>query len=90
MDMDESYTSEDVDKWVSAIETLHGQEVPGDSLGRTAEHEIGMLMSGYEFQDAPGHVLRMISQAMEIGYMRAVSDVQEGKFDDYIRLWRPI
>ena len=83
------YTEREVDAWVQAIETLYGQEVPDDSLGRTAEHEIGMLWEDYGFKDAPAPVLRMMSQAMEIGYLRAIRDARQGKFDDYLRIWRP-
>ncbi len=87
--VDDGYIEGEVDTWVNAIETLYGQEVPGGSLGRDAEHSIAMLMSGYGFQDAPIQVLRMMGHAMEIGYVRAINDVERGQFDDDIRMWRP-
>lgn len=86
--MDEGYTEYEVDQWVDAITQLHVHEVHAD-IAREVGHEIGMLMSEYGFQGAPMHVLRMMSNAMEIGYARAIYDVQDGKYDRDIRNWRP-
>lgn len=38
---------------------------------------------------APTHVLRMLVQATEIGYIAALRDVRDGKFDAEIEEWRP-
>jgi hypothetical protein len=87
MTMDED-TEYEVQQWCEAIARLHEHEVH-DDIARTAGHEMAMLWSASGFQDAPTAVLRMVVQAMEIGYARAIYDVQDGNFDDYLPRWRP-
>jgi hypothetical protein len=43
-----------------------------------------MLCSALGFQDAPIEVLRMMSNAMEIGYASALADMRDGKYDGEI------
>jgi hypothetical protein len=47
------------------------------------------LWSGFGYQDAPGDVLRVFSQAIAIGYMAALRDIRDGDFDYQIPQWQP-
>jgi hypothetical protein len=50
---------------------------------------VANLWSGYGYQEAPTHVLKMFVQAIEIGYAAALRDVRDGHFDSQIQMWRP-
>jgi hypothetical protein len=50
---------------------------------------VANLWSEYGYQDAPIEVLRMLVNAIEIGYMAALNDIRDGDLDDEIRMWRP-
>lgn len=82
-------SEEEVGGWVEAIADLHASTArePGDM--RAAEEAAANLWSGYGYQNAPAEVLRMLVQAIEIGYMAALHDVRDGSFDTDIRAWRP-
>jgi hypothetical protein len=60
---------------------------PGDE--RRAYDAVANLWSGYGYQDAPTEVIKMLVNAIEIGYMPALNDVRDGDLDDEIRMWRP-
>lgn len=82
-------SADDINDWVQAIATLH-DTVATDPGDQAAAHEAtANLWSGFGYQDAPGDVLRMFCQAIEIGYMTALRDVRDGDFDDQITEWRP-
>jgi hypothetical protein len=40
--------------------------------------------SEFGYEDVPGDVLRMLAQAIEIGYLTALRDVRNGDFDDQL------
>jgi hypothetical protein len=82
-------SADDINDWVQAIATLH-DTVATEPEDEAAAHEAAAnLWSGFGYQDAPGDVLRMFSQAIEIGYLIALRDVRDGDFDDQITEWRP-
>jgi hypothetical protein len=56
---------------------------------RTAYEAVADLWSEYGYQDAPTEVIRMLVNAIEIGYMAALNDIRDGDLDDEIRQWRP-
>ncbi len=84
-----SISEYDVNDWAEAIANLHGSTArdPGDA--RRAYNAVANLWSGYGYQDAPTEVLRMLVNAIEIGYMAALNDVRDGDLDDEIRMWPP-
>lgn len=84
-----SVSEYDVNDWTEAIANLHASTArdPGDE--RRAYDAVANLWSGYGYQDAPTEVLRMLVNAIEIGYMAALGDVRDGDLDDEIRMWRP-
>ena len=84
-----SISEYDVNGWVDAIANLHASTShdPGDA--RRAYEAVANLWSEYGYQDAPIEVLRMLVNAIEIGYMAALNDVRDGDLDDEIRMWRP-
>lgn len=84
-----SFSEYDVTGWSEAIANLHATTAhdPGDA--RTAYEAVANLWSEYGYQDAPTEVLRMLVNAIEIGYMAALNDVRDGDLDDEIRMWRP-
>jgi len=83
-----SFSEYDVDQWAEAIANLHAStgHDPGDERRAYA---VANLWSGYGYQDAPTEVIRMLVNAIEIGYMAALNDVRDGDLDDEIRMWRP-
>ena len=84
-----SVSEYDVDGWIEAIANLPASTAhdPGDA--RTAYEAVANLWSGYGYQDAPIEVLRMLVNAIEIGYMAALNDIRDGDLDNEIRMWRP-
>lgn len=58
--------------------------VPGRSSCGVAQEAAANLWSGFGYQDAPGDVLRMFAQAIEIGYLTALRDVRNGDLDDHL------
>ncbi|GGQ88218.1 hypothetical protein [Couchioplanes azureus] len=86
--MSSTYSDDDIDSWVEAIDNLHDYTTrdPGDA--RAAEHAVANLWSGDGYQDAPTHVLRMFVKAIETGYAAALRDVRDGQYDDEIETWR--
>jgi hypothetical protein len=84
-----SISEYEVNDWAEAIASLHASTAhdPGDA--RRAYDAVANLWSGYGYQDAPTEVLRMLVNAIEIGYMAALNDVRDGDLDDEIRMWRP-
>jgi hypothetical protein len=84
-----SISEYDVDSWAEAIANLHASTAhdPGDA--RAAYNAVANLWSEYGYQDAPTEVLRMLVNAIEIGYMAALNDIRDGDLDDEIRMWRP-
>ena len=87
---DMSGASEDeINDWVQAIATLHDTVATEPEDEANAREAAANLWSGLGYQDAPGDVLRMFSQAIAIGYMAALRDVRDGDFDYQIPEWRP-
>ena len=85
-----SGASEDkINDWVHAIATLHDTVATEPEDEAAARQAAANLWSGFGYQDAPGDVLRMFSQAIAIGYMAALRDVRDGDFDYQIQEWRP-
>ncbi|MFF5992881.1 hypothetical protein [Prauserella flavalba] len=82
-------TEDEINDWVQAIATLHDTVAtnPGDE--RAAREAAANLWSGFGYQDAPGDVLRMFAQAIEIGYLTALRDVRNGDLDNELADWRP-
>jgi hypothetical protein len=82
------YPESEVDSWVEAIDGLHDYVTRDPTDGRAAEGAVALLWSGYGFQDAPMHVLRMLVKAIETGYAAALRDVRDGQYDNEIETWR--
>jgi hypothetical protein len=74
-------TRKTVDEWVELIAQLHNNVAtdPGDE--REAARAAANLWSGFGCLDAPTDVLRMFVQAIEVGYMTALSDVRDGNLN---------
>lgn len=83
-----SISKYDVNDWAEAIANLHASTAhdPGDM--RTAYDAVAMLWSGYGYQDAPTEVIKMLVNAIEIGYMVALNDIRRGRLDNEIGRWR--
>ncbi|GGM23535.1 hypothetical protein ACFFX1_10485 [Dactylosporangium sucinum] len=84
-----SFSEYDVNQWAEAIANLHASTTHDSGDARQAYDAVANLWSGYGYQDAPTEVLRMLVNAIEIGYMAALNDVRSGDLDDEIRMWRP-
>jgi len=82
-------SEDEINDWVQAISTLHATVATEPADERAAREAAANLWSGFGYQDAPGDVLRMFAQAIEIGYMAALRDVRGGDFDDQRDEWRP-
>lgn len=83
-------TSEELDECTRIIDAMWEVEVTDRGYERHADHAAGMLLSGSAFQSAaPGEILDLVNRAIQVGYMAAVKDVQNGILDDDILNWRP-
>ena len=82
-------SEDDINDWVQGIATLHDTVATEPEDEAAAREAAANLWSGFGYQDAPGDVLRMFSQAIAIGYMIALRDVRDGDFDYQITEWRP-
>lgn len=81
-------SEDEINDWVQAISNLHASVATDPIDERAAREAAANLWSGFGYQDAPGDVLRMFVQAIEIGYITALRDVRDGEFDDELKVWR--
>lgn len=81
-------SADEINDWLQAVSTLHSTVATDPADEHAAREAAANLWSGFGYQDAPGDVLRMFVQAIEIGYMAALRDVRDGKFDDELGGWR--
>jgi hypothetical protein len=86
---DKTVPQAEVDDWLDAISRLHGGGRWDYGDWKAAEHAVANLWSEFGYLSAPLEVLQMFHQALEVGYMTALQDVRDGKFDGEIAMWRP-
>ena len=82
-------SEDEINDWVDAIATLHATVATDRADELAAQEAAANLWSEFGYQDAPGDVLRMFAQAIEIGYLTALRDVRNGDLDDHLADWRP-
>ena len=83
-------TSEELDECIRIVDAMWDLEVTDRGHERHADHAAGMLLSGSALQAvAPGEILDIVNRAIQVGYMAALKDVQNGNLDDDILHWRP-
>lgn len=85
----ESVPQAEVDEWIDAVRRMHYGELSDPDCWEPAARAAVNLMSGCGVIDAPRDVLKMIRQAIETGYAKALEDVRDGRFDGQIQMWRP-
>jgi hypothetical protein len=82
-------SSEELDGCIRTIDALWADQVDGSGHETPAREASANLMSGSGFLDAPYEVLRMLTNAIEVGYAAALKAVEDGEYDDRIRYeWR--
>jgi hypothetical protein len=64
-----SFSEHDVDSWAEAIANLHASTAHDPDEARTAYEAVANPWSGYGYQDVPTEVIRMLVNAIEIGYI---------------------
>lgn len=82
-------TAEELDSCVEIVSAMWGSEVAGGGYEREAKHAAAMRMSGSGIIHAAPALGDLVEWAIEIGYMAALKDVQDGEHDNNIRQWRP-
>lgn len=78
-----------VDGWTEAVGNLHASMAHDAGDMRTAYEAVADLWSEYGYQDVPTEVIRMLVNAIEIGYIAALNDIRDGDLDDEMGQWRP-
>jgi hypothetical protein len=79
--MTDDTVSEAIEIWSSVVADLYGGVSANRSDSRAAGEAAACLWSGAGRLDAPTAVARLICQAIETGYLAALSDVRAGKID---------
>lgn len=83
-------TGGELDECTRIIDAMWAMDVANSGHERQADHAAGMLLSGSTLQAvAPGKILELVDRAIQVGYMAALKDVQNGTLDDDILQWRP-
>ncbi|HEV7934911.1 MAG TPA: hypothetical protein VGP70_21695 [Actinomadura sp.] len=82
-------SSDELDGCIRTIDALWADQVDGSGHEASAREAAANLMSGSGFMDAPYDVLRMLTNAIEVGYAAALRAVEDGEYDDKIQNeWR--
>ena len=72
-----------VREWAAVVadmqDTAAGATEPGDE--RLASEAAAVLWSGYGRLDAPPGMARLITEAIEVGYLTAVRDMRDGRVE---------
>ncbi|WP_113705285.1 hypothetical protein [Nonomuraea lactucae] len=77
---EQSYTGDDLSAWEQSVNTLRygPHDDPGDV--REAEEATANLCSAWGgWMDMPEAVANIVTRAVETGYLKALSDVREGR-----------
>jgi basic membrane lipoprotein Med (substrate-binding protein (PBP1-ABC) superfamily) len=82
-------SEDEINDWIQAIGDLHANVATDAADEATAQEAMANVWSAFGYREAPDDVLRMFVQATEIGYVTALRDVRDGKFDDQLAEWRP-
>ncbi len=72
---------EDLDAWRNAVANLYSGLSHDSTAENLAMSTIAGLWSGKGFQNAPVDLLRIFVQALETGYLAALSDLRAGHLD---------
>lgn len=81
-------SEQDILNWRRGVDSMHSY-VGGDTFDlQSARDQVQMLWSGNGFRETQDDVQQLFVQLVEIGYMAALRDVREGRYDDQVRSWR--
>ncbi|MCD0451757.1 hypothetical protein LO762_21540 [Actinocorallia sp. API 0066] len=80
-----------LDDCVELMATMWTSEVAGHTHERQARHAAAMLLSGSGITgtDATAEMIELLDEAIQVGYIAALKEVENGDLDDDIRSWRP-
>jgi hypothetical protein len=76
---------------VELVGTMWQQEVADHTHERQAGHAAAMLLSGSGIisTHATSEMIELVERALQIGYIVALKEVEDGDHDDDILQWRP-
>ncbi|MEU4449839.1 hypothetical protein AB0F44_00830 [Nocardioides sp. NPDC023903] len=79
---------EHLDNFVQAVNNLYAATVHDEDV-RAASEAAANLASGSGYLNAPTELIEAFTQAIEVGYAAALSDIRRGDLDSKIEGWRP-
>jgi hypothetical protein len=83
------FTDSDVTEWSELTSNLYTSAAHDQHDEGLAREAMANLWSAFGSGDLPDHVLRMLIEATEIGYLTALNDLRDGALDSEILAWRP-
>ncbi|MER7131355.1 hypothetical protein [Streptosporangium saharense] len=80
--MSENYTSRDLADWEQSVDVLGYGRLDEDSDVREAQEATANICSAWGgWMDMPEAISNIVHQAIEVGYVQALTDVRGGKID---------
>lgn len=87
--MSDGATQAELEEWAELAATVNFNVTRSASDGQLAGKAAPLVCSEFIPPGLPTAVHSIFTQAIEAGYARALSDIQDGVLDGEIRGWRP-